>query len=214
MPNAARVSDSTGHGPPVTPGPGSLTVLIGNMPAWRAIPATVGPAVEAASNSMKSFMSSPQHTPPSATPQLVGISSGLIAAAAAAAAAGNPAGVGAASGAVATMNASNVGLTATWTAACAVPGGAPAATTAYTEGIKALAATAASATFAALPGMSDAHVCSIPCPIPPHGPGMVTQGSTTVKIDNLPPARVGDQVFEACGGANPISVGCTTVNIG
>lgn len=33
---AARVGDMTGHGTPLAPGPGSPTVLIGGMPAWRA----------------------------------------------------------------------------------------------------------------------------------------------------------------------------------
>jgi uncharacterized Zn-binding protein involved in type VI secretion len=33
---AARVGDLTGHGTPLTPGPGAPTVLIGGMPAWRA----------------------------------------------------------------------------------------------------------------------------------------------------------------------------------
>lgn len=37
MPPAARVSDSTTHGSPLMPGPGSVDVLIGNMPAWRAM---------------------------------------------------------------------------------------------------------------------------------------------------------------------------------
>jgi uncharacterized Zn-binding protein involved in type VI secretion len=36
MPFAARVGDMTSHGTPLTPGPGSPTVLIGGMPAWRA----------------------------------------------------------------------------------------------------------------------------------------------------------------------------------
>lgn len=35
MPPAARVLDQTAHGTPLT-GPGSPTVLIGGMPAWRA----------------------------------------------------------------------------------------------------------------------------------------------------------------------------------
>jgi|SRR5579871_734282 len=34
---AARMSDPTTHGTPLSPGPGSATVLIGNMPAWRAV---------------------------------------------------------------------------------------------------------------------------------------------------------------------------------
>lgn len=33
---AARVGDTTSHGTPLGPGPGSANVLIGGMPAWRA----------------------------------------------------------------------------------------------------------------------------------------------------------------------------------
>jgi uncharacterized Zn-binding protein involved in type VI secretion len=36
MPPAARVGDPTSHGIPLSPGPGSATVLIGGKPAWRA----------------------------------------------------------------------------------------------------------------------------------------------------------------------------------
>jgi uncharacterized Zn-binding protein involved in type VI secretion len=36
MPFAARMSDTTSHGTPLNPGPGSANVLIGSMPAWRA----------------------------------------------------------------------------------------------------------------------------------------------------------------------------------
>jgi len=36
MPPAARTGDVTSHGTPLGPGPGSATVLIGGMPAWRA----------------------------------------------------------------------------------------------------------------------------------------------------------------------------------
>jgi uncharacterized Zn-binding protein involved in type VI secretion len=36
MPPAARVGDQTAHGTPLGPGPGSVNVLIGGMPAWRA----------------------------------------------------------------------------------------------------------------------------------------------------------------------------------
>jgi uncharacterized Zn-binding protein involved in type VI secretion len=32
---AARVGDPTAHGTPLAPGPGSVNVLIGGMPAWR-----------------------------------------------------------------------------------------------------------------------------------------------------------------------------------
>ena len=37
MPPAARVADPTTHGAPLSPGPGSTNVLIGNMPAWRTM---------------------------------------------------------------------------------------------------------------------------------------------------------------------------------
>jgi uncharacterized Zn-binding protein involved in type VI secretion len=33
---AARVGDPTSHGTPLGPGPGSVNVLIGGQPAWRA----------------------------------------------------------------------------------------------------------------------------------------------------------------------------------
>lgn len=33
---AARVGDNTSHGTPLSPGPGSPTVMIGGQPAWRA----------------------------------------------------------------------------------------------------------------------------------------------------------------------------------
>ena len=33
---AARVGDQTSHGSPLAPGPGSVNVLIGGQPAWRA----------------------------------------------------------------------------------------------------------------------------------------------------------------------------------
>jgi uncharacterized Zn-binding protein involved in type VI secretion len=36
MPMAARLGDTTSHGTPLGPGPGSMNVLIGNQPAWRA----------------------------------------------------------------------------------------------------------------------------------------------------------------------------------
>lgn len=36
-PPAARILDMTAHGSPLLPGPGSLNVLIGGRPAWRAL---------------------------------------------------------------------------------------------------------------------------------------------------------------------------------
>jgi uncharacterized Zn-binding protein involved in type VI secretion len=37
MPLAARLTDETTHGFPLFPGPGSLNVLIGSLPAWRTL---------------------------------------------------------------------------------------------------------------------------------------------------------------------------------
>ena len=37
MPFAARITDPTIHGAPTAPGPGSANVLIGGLPAWRAM---------------------------------------------------------------------------------------------------------------------------------------------------------------------------------
>ncbi len=50
MPQAARTSDPVVHPlPPVlTPGPGSLTCLIGFLPAWRGIPLAAVAALQAA----------------------------------------------------------------------------------------------------------------------------------------------------------------------
>ncbi len=213
MPLAARVNDPTSHGPPMSPGPGSPDIDIGFMPAWRALPASVGAAVEAVSNDMNSFMTTPVLTPASAGPKLANIMSGLVQAAAKAAAEGNPSAIGPAVQGVVTLALTNVSLTATWTAASPVPGGQPAANTAYTEGIKSAAAAAATSAFSAIGGMADMHNCPIPVPIPPHGPGMVTKASTTVVFNNLPACRQNDQLFEACGGANPIAMGCPTVEI-
>ncbi len=214
MPFAARVTDMTSHGPPLNPGPGSLDVKIGFMPAWRALPTAMAGAVDAISNSMNSFMMRPQMTPVDATASLAQISTALVQGGAAAAASGAPAAAGTAGSMVATLNTTNVALTATWTTASVIPGGQPAANIAYTEGIKAAAAAAASAVISAMAGISDMHICPIPVPIPPHGPGFVTKGSGTVVINNLPAARQGDKVMEACGGADPIALGCMTVLIG
>jgi uncharacterized Zn-binding protein involved in type VI secretion len=214
MPFAARVTDMTSHSPPLAPGPGSTNVFIGFLPAWRALPTAVAGAVDAISNSMNSFMMRPQMTPADATASLAQISANLVQGGAAAAAAGSPAAATAAGSAVAAVNTTNVALSATWATASVVPGGQPAANIAYTEGIKAAAAAAASAVMSAMAGLADMHVCPIPVPIPPHGPGFVTKGSSTVMINNLPAARQGDQVMEACGGADPIAMGCMQVQIG
>jgi uncharacterized Zn-binding protein involved in type VI secretion len=76
-----------------------------------------------------------------------------------------------------------------------------------------LAANSASITAAAASGAS-VHACVVPWPLPPHGPGVVIDGSATVMIENSPACRVGDTIIEAIGPPNKITMGCPTVIIG
>ncbi len=215
MPLAARIMDATSHGAPLGSGPGSKDVRIGGVPAWRALPAgATGAALESVASAIQSFMSTPVLTPADAAAQLAHIQSGLANAAGSAASEGNPAAASAAGGATAGLTTANATLSATWATASAPPGAMPAASAAYTEGIKAALAAAAGAVFAAIAGAADMHNCPLPCPNPPHGPGVVTRGSQTVRINGLPAVRQGDKVIEACGGSDPIAAGCATVQIG
>lgn len=163
MPPAARITDPVAHPlPPVlTPGPGSLDVLIGFLPAWRAIPAAAAAGLQAAKQAADITIQT--------------------AVAATAAAAGTP--------------------------------GAPAAYAAEQATKASVLASMSSAISSASAG-ADIHMCVTPLPVPPHGPGVVINGSTTVMIDNLPASRQGDTILEAAGPTNSIAMGCTTVIIG
>lgn len=99
------------------------------------------------------------------------------------------------------------------TIAAAGTPGAPAAKTAE-ETAKATAATSMGSAISAAAGMADIHACVTPLPIPPHGPGVVIDGSKTVLINNLPACRMGDTILEAVGPPNKIVKGCPTVMIG
>lgn len=215
MPMAAMVTGQTGHlMTPLAPGPGCPTVLIGGFPAWRALPAGLGNAVESISTLMNSFMLRPAMTPVDATPWLVKISKSLDQGAGKAAGLGAPVAAATAKSQIASLNTANTLLSTAWGIASVIPAGKAAADKAYTEGIKAAAAVAACAVVASMAGLSDMHNCPVPVPIPPHGPGYVTVGSMTVVIGGLAAARQGDVVFEACGGPAPIALGCPTVMIG
>ncbi len=160
---AARVTDAVVHPlPPVlTPGPGSLTVIIGFLPAWRGVPAAAAAALQSA--------------------KAVSDAAIKVAEAATLAAAGTP--------------------------------GAPAAKLAE-ETAKATAAATMGSMITSMAGGADIHMCATPLPIPPHGPGVVIDGSQTVIIDNLQASRLGDTVLEAIGPPNKIVMGCFTVIIG
>jgi uncharacterized Zn-binding protein involved in type VI secretion len=75
------------------------------------------------------------------------------------------------------------------------------------------AANGAAITAAAATGGS-VHACALPWPLPPHGPGVVIDGSPTVMIENSPACRLGDTIIEAIGPPNKITMGCPTVIIG
>lgn len=66
----------------------------------------------------------------------------------------------------------------------------------------------------AIAGTTDVHNCPMPSGATIHGPGVVTQDSKSVFINRLPAVRQGDNVYEACGGADAIAIGCTNVFIG
>lgn len=99
------------------------------------------------------------------------------------------------------------------TVAAAGTPGAPAAKAAE-ETTKATAAANMGSMISSSAGGADIHTCSTPLPIPPHGAGVVIDGSTTVLINNLPACRQDDTILEAVGPTNKITMGCLTVLIG
>ena len=163
MPPAARITDPVVHPlPPVlTPGPGSMNVMIGFLPAWRGVPAAAAAALQSAKKVSDAAIKTAE--------------------AATLAAAGTP--------------------------------GAPAAKTAE-ETVKATAAAQMGSMITSMAGGADIHACATPLPIPPHGPGVVIDGSQTVLINNLQACRQGDTILEAVGPPNKIAMGCPTVMIG
>jgi uncharacterized Zn-binding protein involved in type VI secretion len=99
------------------------------------------------------------------------------------------------------------------TVAAAGTPGAPTAKAAE-ETAKAAAAAAMGNLISSLGAMTDIHLCTTPLPIPPHGPGVVIDGSATVLINNLPACFMGNTIVEAVGPPNKITGGCPTVLIG
>jgi uncharacterized Zn-binding protein involved in type VI secretion len=159
---AARVTDTVAHPlPPVlSPGPGSVNVMIGFLPAWRGIPLAAAAALQAAKATADTTVQ---------------------AAVAATAAATGPA--------------------------------MPAAYAAEQATKTAVLSSMSSAITSAAAG-ADIHMCATPSPVPPHGPGVVINGSATVMINNLPACRLGDTIMEALGPPNSITKGEPTVIIG
>lgn len=160
---AARVTDPVAHPLPavLTGSPGSPTVIIGGLPAWRGMPLMAAPALQAA------------------------------------------------------KQASDITIQVAEKASLAAQGtpGAPAAKAAE-ETAKTTAATTMGATITASAGGADIHQCLTPLPLPPHGPGVVIDGSATVLINGLPACFLGNTIVEAVGPPNKIVMGCPTVLIG
>jgi hypothetical protein len=99
------------------------------------------------------------------------------------------------------------------TVAAAGTPGLPAAKTAE-ELAKTTAASSMASAISAASGGADKHACLTPFPVPPHGPGVVIDGSATVMINNLPACRMGDTILEPIGPPNKIAKGEMTVIIG
>lgn len=102
----------------------------------------------------------------------------------------------------------------TATVAAAGTPGAPAAYAAEQAAKGAALASMSSAIMGAAGAGADIHTCATPSPLPPHGPGVVIDGSKTVQINFLPACRMGDTILEALGPPNKIVKGETTVIIG
>ena len=112
----------------------------------------------------------------------------------------------------AAADATIMGLETATKAAAGTPG-APAAYAAEQAGKAALLAQMSSL-IKSMSGGADIHACMTPLPVPPHGPGVVIDGSKTVMINNLAACRLGDTVLEAVGPPDKIIKGEMTVIIG
>lgn len=99
------------------------------------------------------------------------------------------------------------------TVAAAGTPGAPAAYAAE-QTLKTSTGQALEAAISAAAAGADIHSCLTPAPVPPHGPGVVIDGSPTVLINSLPSCRIGDTILEPLGPPNKIALGCFTVLIG
>ena len=82
------------------------------------------------------------------------------------------------------------------------------------QAMKAAALSGLSSMISGMAGMSDIHACVTPSPVPPHGPGVVVDGSKTVVINNMPACRLGDTIVEPLGPPNKIVKGQMNVIIG
>jgi len=99
-------------------------------------------------------------------------------------------------------------------ATAAATGPAYPAAKAAEEQLKATVASTMGSMINSAAGNADIHQCGTPLPIPPHGPGVVIHGSTTVFINGQSACRQGDTILEAIGPPNKIASGFARVLIG
>lgn len=154
--------DNVSHPLPPTlmPGPGSMDVIIGFMPAWRGVNPVAAAALQVAKKAMDILIQALE----TATKAAVG----------------------------------------------------PAFPIAYAaeQAGKAAALSALGSAITSAAAGADIHICTVPSPVPPHGPGVVIDGSQTVLINFLPACRLGDSLLEPLGPPNKIAKGEMTVIIG
>jgi uncharacterized Zn-binding protein involved in type VI secretion len=91
--------------------------------------------------------------------------------------------------------------------------GMPAAKAAE-QATKATVAASMASMISGAAGGADIHACMTPSPLPPHGPGVVIDGSQTVLINGLAACRQGDTIVEPLGPPDKIAMGLPTVLIG
>lgn len=99
-------------------------------------------------------------------------------------------------------------------AATAAAAGTPGAPAAYAAEQATKGACLASMGGAISATGADIHMCAVPSPVPPHGPGVDITPSATVSIAFFPAGRLGDTLLEAIGPPNTITKGEPTVIIG
>ena len=99
------------------------------------------------------------------------------------------------------------------TLAAAGTPGAPAAKAAE-ETVKATAASTMGSMITGVAGGADIHACATPLPLPPHGPGVVIDGSPTVRSTACRPADRAIPSSKPSARPNKIVLGCLTVIIG
>jgi uncharacterized Zn-binding protein involved in type VI secretion len=71
-------------------------------------------------------------------------------------------------------------------ATAAAAGPAMPAAYAAEQAVKASVLSSMSSAISSASAGADIHMCATPSPVPPHGPGVVINGSATVMINNLP----------------------------